>query len=315
MDIARREFRELIYGADSPFSSHTEYETIQGIGREDLLEFHQTFYQPQNTVLGIWGDFDPAEMKKLVRETFGDWKNTGEVPELPEKIDAVQPGTYAVTKPDLVQSVIFLGHLGGKRDNPDFFPLQVMNRILSGGFTSRLFVNVRSTKGLAYSVFGAYASFYDYPGIFYAGCLTKNERAVEAVEAIVHEVNRLKEEKVSEEELQVAKEGFLNSFVFNFDDKGQIIQRMLTYELHGYPLDFLQKTKDEVEKVTREDVFRVAREYLRPEDFRVLVVGNLEPDDPAFEPLGEVSAVDITIPEPTPADELPAPSTEERDES
>ncbi len=315
MEIAQREFRKLIYGADSSFTQYPEYETIANIGAEDLKEFHKTFYQPAGMVLCVWGDFEIDAMKTLVKDTFGDWKKTEERPELPSDIHAVDPGLYVVSRevlemgPERSQSVIFLGHVGGKRDNPDFFPLQVMNRVLSEGFTSRLFVNVRSTKGLAYAVFGQYASFYEYPGIFYAGSLTQSQRAVEAVEAIKHEIRRLREDTVSEQELHVAKEGFLNSFVFNFDDKGQILQRLATYELHGYPLDFLQKTRNEVEKVTREDVLRVAKEYLRPEDLRVLVVGNLTPDSPLFEPLGEATEVDVTIPEPEAA--VPAAETEE----
>jgi predicted Zn-dependent peptidase len=173
-----------------------------------------------------------------------------------------------------------------------------MNQILGGGFTGRLFKNVRSRQGLAYSVFGRYASSYDYPGQFYVGCQTKSASTVHAIRAMITEVQKITAEEVTDEELELAKTSYLNSFVFNFDSKGEIIRRLMTFEYYGYPPDFLQQTKDRVEQVTKADVLRVARAHLKPDTLKILVVGNPAAFDEPLSTLGEVNEVDVTIPTP-----------------
>jgi predicted Zn-dependent peptidase len=173
-----------------------------------------------------------------------------------------------------------------------------MNKILGGGFTGRLFKNVRSREGLAYSVFGSYSANYDYPGEFYVGCMTKSESTVYAIRAMLKEVEKIKEAEVTDEELALAKESFLNSFVFNFDTKGEIVRRRMIYEYFGYPEDFLMKTKENVEKVTKADVLRVAKKHLKPDTVQILVVGRPEEFDQPLSTLGEVNEIDITIPPP-----------------
>jgi len=182
----------------------------------------------------------------------------------------------------------------------------VMNQILGGGFTGRLFKNVRSRQGLAYSVFGAYGTEYAYPGTFSLGCQTKSESTVQAIQAIVSEVEKMQQTEVTDEELKLAKESFLNSFVFNFDTEGEIVTRLLTYEYYDYPADFLLQTRDRVEKVTKADVLRVAKKHLNPDKVRILVVGNPEEFDKPLKTLGEVNTIDITIPPPA---ERPRPGT------
>lgn len=303
--IAVREYRKAVYGQDSPYASYPEYETVLAITRDDLIAQQRRYLRPDNMVLGISGDFDSAELKPMLEELFSGWKKPDEpLAKMPPVEEEYEEGFYLATKSDINQSTILMGHIGGKRDSPDFFALQVLNRILSDGFTSRLFANVRSSKGLAYSVFGQYAARYDYPGAFYAGCSTQTERTAEAIEAILVEIRKLQEEPVGTEELEHAKESYLNSFVFNFDDNSQIIERLITLEYHDYPLDFLQITKDRIEEVTSDDVLRVAQEHLHPDKLAIVVVGNLEPSSEILAEFGQIKAVDLTIPEPaaTPVD-------------
>jgi len=174
----------------------------------------------------------------------------------------------------------------------------MMNAVLGEGFTSRLFKNVRSRKGLAYSVFGVYSAGYDHPGVFYVGCQTKSESTVYAIHAMIEEVKKMTESEVTDEELALAKDSYLNSFVFNFDSKGQIINRLMTYEYFGYPADFLEKTKENIEKVTKEDVLRVAQKHLKPEKMQVLAVGRPQDFGEPLSVLGPVREIDITIPPP-----------------
>jgi len=297
--IAAREFKKLIYGPQSVYARHTEYATIDNINRNDLIAFHKNFFGPNNIMLGIWGDFDTEEMIKKIEKAFEAWEKVDTaLPKIPP-VEYDYPKTVnVIRKDDVNQSNIYLGHIGGLRSNPDYFALILMNRILGSGFTSRLFKNVRSREGLAYSVFGIYSANYDYPGLFYVGCQTKSEATVKAVRAMTEEVRIMTESLVTDQELALAKDSYLNSFVFNFDTKGEIVQRLMTYAYYGYPQDFLEKTKDSIEKVTKEDVLRVAKKYLRPDKVQILAVGRPQDFDEPLSALGKVNEIDITIPPP-----------------
>lgn len=297
-EIASREFKKLIYGADSPYARVMEHATLDAMTCDDLVAFHQRFYGPDNTIMAVWGDFETKAMIAKIEKAFADWKAVDlDLPEI-EPVEYAYPSTVnLVEKTDINQSMIYLGHIGGRMDNPDYFALEVMNRVLGGGFTGRLFKNVRSRQGLAYSVFGRYASNYAYPGLMYVGCQTQSGNTVKAIQSMIHELESMILEKATEEELAIAKESYLNTFVFNFDTTSEVVNRLMTYEYYGYPEDFLQKTKAAVEKVGVEDVIRVAKQYLRPDNVQVLVVGKSDEFDEPLSGLGTVRSVDITIPE------------------
>ncbi len=296
-NIAAREYKKLIYGKDSPYARHTEYATIDNIKREDLIEFHDKYYHPNNVMLAVWGDFDTPEMVKKIENAFKDWKKSDFTPGPVPQINYEYKSTVnVVRKEDTKQSTILLGHIGGRMDDPDFFALTVMNEILGGEFTGRLFKNVRSRMGLAYSAFGQYSSYYDRDGLFYAGCQTKSGTTVKATRAMIDEIRKITQAEVTDEELSLARESYLNSFVFNFESNGDIVTRLMTYDYFGYPEDFLQKIKTNVEKVTKADVLRVARKHLHPDKVQILAVGVPEDFDEPMSVFGKVNDIDITIP-------------------
>ncbi len=297
--IAGREFDKLIYGPDNVYARHTEYATIDAISRDDLVAFHKEFFVPNNMMLAVWGDFDTKQMAKKIEKAFETWQSVDlQIPEVPQVKYEFRKTVNVVRKDDINQSNVYMGHIGGLRSDPDYFALIVMNRILGGGFTGRLFKNVRSREGLAYSVYGSYSANYDFPGEFYVGCQTKSESTVYAIRAMLREVEKMRESEVTDEELALAKDSFLNSFVFNFESKGQIVSRLMTLEYFGYPADFLQKTKTNVEKVTKADVLRVARKHLQPDKLQILAVGRPDDFDEPLSVLGPVNEIDITIPTP-----------------
>jgi predicted Zn-dependent peptidase len=250
-------------------------------------------------MLGIWGDFDTDIMIGKIERAFEGWQKVDmKLPKVPPVKYEFPQTVNVISKDDVNQSSIYLGHIGGLRSNPDYFALILMNRILGSGFTSRLFKNVRSREGLAYSVFGIYSANYDFPGLFYVGCQTKSEATVKAIRAMTEEVRKMTEAEVTDEELALAKDSYLNSFVFNFNTKGDIVRRLMTYAYYDYPLDFLQKTKENVEKVSKEDILRVAKKYLRPDEIQILAVGRPQDFDEPLSILGSVKEIDITIPVP-----------------
>jgi zinc protease len=296
-DIASREYRKLIYGAQSVYARHSEYATVDNITRDDLVEFHKKYYHPNNMMLALWGDFDTAAMIEKIKQVFKDWEKSGFKPDpMPQVEYNFRSSVNSIRKEDTKQSTILLGHVGGKMDDPDYFALTVMNEILGADFTGRLFQNVRSRLGLAYSAFGQYSSTYDHDGLFYVGCQTKSQSTVQAARAMIEEVKKITQSEVTDEELTLAKESYLNSFVFNFESKGQIVTRLMTYKYFGYPDDFLQKIQRSVEQVTKADVLRVAKQHLRPDAVQILVVGVPEDFDEPLSVFGAVRDIDITIP-------------------
>ncbi len=299
-DIARREFFKLIYGPESAWARYPEYSTIEAITRDDLVNFHHRFYHPSNVMLGVWGDCNAQIVAQKIEKVFVNWKER-EIESLPKpeiQYD-FRSTTHLVSKDDVNQTTVYLGHIGGLRNDPDYFSLIVMNRILGTSSTSRLFKNVRARQGLAYSVFGHYSANYDHPGVFIVGCQTKSETTIKAIRALKEEIEKMTEVEVTGEELASAKESYLNSFVFNFDTKGEIIRRLMTYEYYGYPVEFLQTTKEKVEQVSVADVLRVARKHLDPNKLQILAVGRPQDFDYPLSILGPVHDIDITIPSPS----------------
>jgi predicted Zn-dependent peptidase len=319
--IASREFDKLVYGADSPYARVEQYYTIDEITREDLTRFHGQYFHPNNTLLSVWGDFDTADMKRKLREAFGGWEREAnfEKPEPPTVEGERGYSVNFVQKDDVTQSTVFIGHPGEiKRNNPDYFPVIVMNQVLSGGFSGRLFQNVRKDQGLAYSVFGEYGAGYDREGRFFTGVLTKSASTVEGTRAVIEEIEKMRRRAPTEEELKLAKQSYLNSFVFNFDRREEILNRLMTYEYHGYPRNFLDQIKQGVEDVTAEDVLRVSKKYLHPDEVDILVVGRQEDFDEDLSVLardGAVNEIDVSIPTSPPGEqaeeEEPAASEEQ----
>lgn len=297
LDICLREFRKIIYGKDSPYARHTEYFTIDNVSRDDLVAFHKKYISPENAMLAIWGDFDKNEMLAKIKQHFADW-NRGEakVPKLPDVKYDFKPGIHFVNKDNVTQSYILLGHIGGYTGDPDYFALLVMNNVLNSSLGGRLFNNVRSKQGLAYSVGGAYTSNIVYPGVYYSYCFTKSESTVKATRSVIDEIKRIQTELPTPEEMRMAKDGYLNSFVFNFEDKGDIINRMMEYDYFEFPNDFLFKVKANVEKVTPADVQAVARKWLRPEALQIVIVGKGAEFDEPLTVFGAVDSIDVTIP-------------------
>lgn len=292
--IAFREFQKLVYGKDSPYARHPEYATIEAITRDDIAEFYGRFFHPNQAIMAVWGDFQSQVMVEKIKKHLGRWEPASvDVPPLPEVDFQYRFTVNFISKPDVNQSHILIGHIGGLMSNPDYPALSVMNSILS---FDRMFKKIRTDEGLAYSVWGSYGANFAAPGVFSCGAQTKSESTVYAIDLMLRELKRMTEESVTDRELAMAKDEYLNSFVFNFDSRAQIVNRMLTYDYFGYPLDFMDRVKKGVEKVTRKDVLRVARTYLRPDKVQILVVGRQEDFDKALSSLGEVSEVDISIP-------------------
>jgi zinc protease len=298
-EIADRELNTLIYGASSPYARTVEYATLDPIERRDLLDFYTDYVAPDRIILGLVGDFETEAMQQKVIEQFGRWSaRSSHTPKLPEIAPATVSGIYIVDRPDLSQSYVTMGHIGGLRSSADYAQLGVMNNVLNG-FGGRLFDEVRSRQGLAYTVYAAWSANYDYPGLFIAGGQTRAESTANFIQSVRSEIERIRNEAITPEELQAAKDKTLNSFIFNFADPAQTLSRFILYEYYGYPSDFIFQYQRGVEETTIADVQRVAQTYLAPEDLSILIVGNAEQIKPsldALDPDHPVQTIDISIP-------------------
>jgi predicted Zn-dependent peptidase len=296
--IASREFERVLLGKNSAYGHIPEYATIDSITRADLIAFHKKFFQPENIILGAWGDFKAEEMRAKIEKALGGWARGGQakppVPEL-EPGARKRAGVYAINKDDVNQSTVYMGFIGGKRNDPDYYALTVMNVVLGGGFSSRLVNHVRSDQGLAYSVGSSWSAGWDRPGTFMAEGGTKSETTVKIVHSIRNEIQKMSEE-VTDDELARAKDAILKGFAFEFDSTGKIVRRLMTYDYFGYPGDYLQQYQANIRKVTKADVLRVAKQYLKTDELAILVLGKEKDFDQPLATLGKVTPIDITIP-------------------
>jgi zinc protease len=296
--IVGRESAILAFGRDNPFARKAEFATVFAVKREDLVNWHNQYVYPNNIIFGVSGDFDPKAMEAKLRQTFESWAKGPEAKTPDIEFTSAKPGYYFVQKIDINQSTIAMVDLGIRRDNPDYFAVSVMNEIFGGGFSSRLFNNVRAAKGLAYSVGGGVGTSFSHPGMTHISMQTKSSTTVAGIQALYEEIDNLHGKEPNATELQRAKDQILNSFIFRFDTPEKVLEEKMAYEFYHYPLDFLERYRSEIEKVTAQQVTQVARKYLQQDRLAVLVVGNDGEFDKPLSSLGSVTNVDITIPPP-----------------
>ncbi len=298
--IGSREFTNIIYGRDTPYGWDINYEHVNRIHRQDLVDFYRRYYFPSNIILGIYGDFSAPQMKAKLEKMFADWNYTQPpVPTFPLVKGTPVPGVFLAQKDDVTQTFFEIGHIGGILNDKDYPALAVAADILGGGFSSRLFQRIRTQLGYAYNIGSSWGAGYDHPGIFEISGSTQSRYTVATIKTVLEELKRLRTGEVTDEELRTSKDTVLNSFVFFFDRPSKTLNRMLVYAYYGYPKDFIFQYQKAVASVTRADVLRVAQKYLRPQDLTIVAVGNPKEFETPIAEVGlKVQPIDLTIPEP-----------------
>jgi len=297
--IARMELLARLVGKDTPYGWAMQHATIDRINRGDVQRFYRRYFFPANTLLGLFGDFDAAEMKARVEKLFAGWTvQQPAVPEFPKVGPAPAGGTFLAVKADVTRTFFALGQRGGELRDKDYPALVVMGTILGGGgFPSRLSQRLAGKAGNAYEIAAGWGANFDHPGVFNISGSVKSLSTVDTIKAIREEVERLRTTEVTDEELKGARDAALSSLVFAFDNKVNSLNRILAYEYFGYPGDFVQKYQSGLAAVTRADVLRVARERLDPARFTVVAVGNPQDFGTQLDALGSpVAAIDLAIP-------------------
>ena len=280
--VAGWAFNELVY-QNHPLHrpSHGYPQTVERLTREDLLDFHRRYFVPNNVILSIVGDFRVPELLPKIENAFGDWEaRPVEFPEYSEPVRQTGKRVKFITMP-AQQLNIYVGHLGVRRTNPDYYALQVLDTILGGGagFTARIPRRLRDELGLAYTTFASMTMTAGLdPGRFIAFIGTSPENMNLAIDGLLNEIRRIIEEPVSAEELQDAKDYLTGSFVFAFESSPQIARFLVHAEVYGLGFDYIDKYPQYVRAVTVDDISRVARKYLDSENYTLVVVGPVAED-------------------------------------
>ena len=301
--IASRESSKLAYGANNPYAREPEYSTVAAIARQDLLDWHKTYVQPNRIILGISGDFDAGVMEAKLRAAFEAWPKGPTLPKDEIQFQSAKPGYYLIPKEDVNQSSIHMVTLGTTRSNPDYYAIAIFNEAFGGGFSSRLFNDIRTKRGLAYDVGGGIGTNFGHPGILQFVVGTKSQSTIESIQALDEDIDNLAKQPITDNEIKQAKDAILNAFIFRLDSPDKVMAERMTYEFYGYPPDWLDKFPAEIQKVTAADVNRVASKYVHRDQLAVLVVGNTKQFDKPLSSLGPVKEIDITIPSPPGAKE------------
>jgi zinc protease len=225
-------------------------------------------------IVSVSGDFDEQEMLAKLTKAFAGWDRGAAAPDPVAPTAVLEPGLYHVPK-DIPQGKVVMGSRAIARDDPDAIPFLLLNEILgAGGFTSRLMQQVRSNEGLAYSVRSSLVPRVAYPGDFRAGFESKNPTVALAAKIVMEQIAKMRDELVTEEELETARLNLIETFPRQFESRPQLLRVFVNDEWTKRPKDYWKTFRDKVRRVTREDLQRVARKHLDPEKMAILVVGD-----------------------------------------
>ena len=271
--IGRKAFMELVFG-DHPYHRPSEgtEESVPRISREDLVMFYEKYYRPNNIIMAVVGDITEEEALDLITRYFGSWSEKP-VPEIQiPSAPSLKEKTIKLIDKDLKQANVMLGHVGIDRKNPDYYAVSVMNYILgAGGFSSRLLTEIRDNEGLVYSIHSRFGAA-TYPGSFSVRFQTRNATAQKAIDAVIAEIRRIRDHPVSQQELEEAKSFLIGSFPLRIDTTVKIANILTQIEYFNLGLGYFDQYPQRIRTITQEDVQRVARKYLDPDRFVLVVV-------------------------------------------
>ncbi len=278
--IAGRRFSEMAFAGHAYATSRSgTLESVAGLTRDDLIAAKAATMARDRLFVGAVGDITPAELGALLDELLSDLPAVGA--DLPSRANYQLSGGVTVIPFDTPQSVVVFGHEGIERHDDDFFVAYLMNTILGGsGRQSRLMEEVREKRGLTYGVY-SYLQPMDYGELYMGSVASANDRVAEAIDVIRDEWVKMAEGGVTAEELDGAKTYLTGAYPLRFDGNGPIANIMVGMQITGLPVDYIATRNDKINAVTREDITRVAKRLVRPDDLRFVVVGQPEGLEPA----------------------------------
>jgi predicted Zn-dependent peptidase len=273
--LAAEQFNRAIYGANHPAALIVPpVESIKKLTSKDLADFHSTYYRPNNAILAIVGDVTMKELLPKIEKVFGDWQK-GDVPAttIPPAPAQAESRIYLIDRPGSVQTVLQLGTLGIERTSPDYFAVLLADRVLGGGPSGRLFLNLREDKGYTY---GAYSNFggSKFRGTWTSSSEVRTDVTEGAMKEFMYELNRLRTEPVSTEELENAKRAIIGSFALSLEQPTTLLQNIITQKIYNLPADYWDTYPQKVSAITAADVQNAAQKYIDMGHLQVVAVGD-----------------------------------------
>ena len=291
--LAQEQFSRAIYGTSHPASVVTPpTDSLKKLSSKDLAEFHAKYYRPNNAILAIVGDVTMKEIMPKLEKAFGSWEK-GDVPAttIPAAPAQVESKIYLIDRPGSVQTVLQLGTLGIERTSPDYFAVLLADRVLGGGPSGRLFLNLREDKGYTY---GAYSGFggSKFRGTWISSSEVRTDVTEGAMKEFMYELNRLRNEKVPADELLNAKRAIVGSFALSLEQPQSLLQNIITQKLYNLPADYWDTYPQKVDAITAEDVQRVAQKYIDLGHLQVVAVGDASKARDVLAKYGKVEVFD-----------------------
>ena len=272
---ARRVENLLAYGKDHPYGEFVSKESVERVSLADVDAFYKRYFLPNNAYLVIVGDVDAGDLKKQVKKLFGKWKkgdlSTDAVPEV-SNVSSTQ--IDFVNMPNAVQTEVSVQNtVSLRKKDADYFPLLIANGILGGGGEARLFLNLREDKGYTYGSYSRMGNNKYTASRFRASASVRNAVVDSAVVELLYEIDRMKKEVVSDEELNRAKAKYVGSFVRAVEQPSTVAAYALEIETENLTDDFYTTYLESINNVTKEDIQRVAQKYFLVDQARVVVTG------------------------------------------
>src|SRR5215510_1131862 len=290
--LVNERFSKAVYGSFPASVVSATNESIDAITAEMLAKWHQDRFKPQNTILGITGDVKAAEILPKLEKALGAWKKDDLKEILPPNPKPVaSKRVFLVDRSGSVQTTVALGNIAIDRRDPDYIALTVANHILGGGPAARLFLNLREEKGYTYGVYSSFTAL-KYPGPWRAGADVRTEVTGGAMTEFYREFQRIRDEKVAAGELDEAKRALVASFALSLESPPELLGYAIVQKIYGFPPDYWDSYPAKIMAVTADDIQRVARKYVNPENFQIVAVGDVEKIKPVFEKYGPVEVFD-----------------------
>ncbi|MEP6636281.1 MAG: pitrilysin family protein [Acidobacteriota bacterium] len=290
--LAQEQFGRAIYGEHPAALAAPPADSIRKLTSKDLASFHSAYYRPNNAILAIVGDVTLKEIMPKIEKAFGDWQK-GDVPATAVPAAPAQAGSriFLIDRPGSVQTVLQLGSLGIERNSADYFSLLLADRILGGGPAARLFLNLREDKGYTY---GAYSNFASskFRGTWSSGSEVRTDVTEGAMKEFMYELKRLRDEKVSPEELENAKRSIVGSFALSLEQPQSLLQNIVTQKLYDLPADYWDTYPQKVAAITAADIQSIAQKYIDLEHLQIVAVGDAAKARDVLAKYGKVEVYD-----------------------
>ena len=291
--LAQERFSRAIYGDHPGAIVAPPVESLRKLASKDLTAFHSTYYRPNNAILAIVGDVTLKELMPKIEKALGDWQKA-DVPASPIPAVPAQAGSriLLIDRPGSVQTVLQLGTLGIERNSPDYFSILLADKILGGGPAARLFLNLREDKGYTY---GAYSNFGGsrFRGTWISSSEVRTDVTEGAMKEFMFELKRLRDDKVSVEELENAKRAIVGSFALSLEQPQSLLQNIITQKLYDLPADYWDTYPQKVSAITVDDIQKVAQKYIDLDHIQIVAVGDAAKAREILAKYGKVEVYDV----------------------